>query len=557
MRLKISRLKPIRLHAADRDTNTTMSAKTGEKQRLLIVDDSKVIRVTARKILRDHFDTVEAVDGEKAWEVLSNDEPFALVVSDLTMPHLDGFGLLERIRSSLLPHVREVPVIIITGANDSETVKQRASEAGATDFISKPFDSVLLLARTQAHASAHTSKQSLREETLALEEQVATDTLTSLANESEFMGHGFQQLSYAIRHDTRLSIFRIEVDNYGDLFRQHGESATAAIIKTVARVLESNIRQEDLAARIGTARFALLLPGINSRGVHNLADRICKDISTRTIKHDGIRIEITLSIGVAAPEIRRDTHFDELISMADRNLAGAIANGGNQVAFEGARTDDTASDLDEIETMLAATPADMAEQTVSLEETMRVEDTEIIAAEMSLEPRDGVAGDLPEIECRSDETPASIPSLFASPVPDSNVTTPLDETILSSAAANDFPAQVDEITPEGKTNFIVDADNYEDEEILITAPFDSHSDFNTEFTPAPAVPETANKSEEQTSPPVEIPDTEISGTHETDDVVMPPVEEENEDTGETETRPVRIGLLKRIRSLFSRSEKPE
>ena len=128
----------------DRDTNTIMSAKTGEKQRLLIVDDSKVIRVTARKILRDHFDTVEAVDGENAWEVLSNEEPFSLVVSDLTMPHLDGFGLLERIRTSHLPHVREVPVIIITGANDSETVKKRATEAGATDFIGKPFDSVLL-----------------------------------------------------------------------------------------------------------------------------------------------------------------------------------------------------------------------------------------------------------------------------------------------------------------------------------------------------------------------------------------------------------------------------
>ena len=76
-----------------------MSDESGIKQRILIVDDSKVIRVTARKILRDHFETVEAVDGENAWEILSSEEPFSLVVSDLTMPELDGYGLLERIRS--------------------------------------------------------------------------------------------------------------------------------------------------------------------------------------------------------------------------------------------------------------------------------------------------------------------------------------------------------------------------------------------------------------------------------------------------------------------------
>ena len=97
------------------------------KQRLLIVDDSKVIRVTARKILKDHFETVEAADGEQAWEILTGDEPVSLVVSDLTMPKLDGFGLLGKIRGSHLPHVRDLPVIIITGANDSEATMERAS----------------------------------------------------------------------------------------------------------------------------------------------------------------------------------------------------------------------------------------------------------------------------------------------------------------------------------------------------------------------------------------------------------------------------------------------
>jgi len=159
-----------------------MNNESGKKQRLLIVDDSRVIRVTARKILQNHFDTVEAIDGENAWEILNNIEPFSLVVSDLTMPNLDGFGLLERIRNSHMPQIKDLPVIIITGANDSESTKARATQAGATDFIGKPFDSVHLLARTQAHASAHTATQALTKENFGLESQSLTDPLTGLPN---------------------------------------------------------------------------------------------------------------------------------------------------------------------------------------------------------------------------------------------------------------------------------------------------------------------------------------------------------------------------------------
>ena len=147
-----------------------MSDTPENKQRLLIVDDSKVIRVTARKILQDHFSTVEAVDGNNAWDVLNSEEPFSLIVSDLTMPNLDGFGLLEKIRNSNLPHISNVPVIIITGANDSEPTKQRATDAGATDFIGKPFDAVHLLERAHEHIDTYTTESLPTEATITLED---------------------------------------------------------------------------------------------------------------------------------------------------------------------------------------------------------------------------------------------------------------------------------------------------------------------------------------------------------------------------------------------------
>ena len=305
-----------------------------KKQRLLIVDDSRVIRVTARKILKDHFETVEAADGDEAWEILTNDEPVSLVVSDLTMPNLDGFGLLEKIRGSHLPHVRELPVIIITGANDSESTMERATAAGATDFIGKPFDSVHLLARTQAHASSHEAANMLRQENTVLEEMSSIDQLTGLVNEASFMEHGYQQISYAIRHNSNLSVYRIEIDSFNGLYKAHGQEFTDSVTRAVGEILTAAIRTEDTAARTGAARFSLLLPGMEKSGIRHLAERIKRELGRRTFKSGDTRHPVTLSIGVASPDIRRNTHLEELLLMADQRLGLAIAMGGNQVIYE-------------------------------------------------------------------------------------------------------------------------------------------------------------------------------------------------------------------------------
>ena len=311
-----------------------MNDKSNEKQRLLIVDDSKVIRVTARKILRDHFEIIEAVDGENAWEVLNADEPVSLVVSDLTMPKLDGFGLLKRIRNSQLPHVRGLPVIIITGANDTEATMAQARQDGATDFIGKPFDAVHLLARTQAHANSHAVTNTLMKENTALEERSTTDPLTGLANEAAFMERGYQQLSYAIRHNESLSVFRMEIDHYGAIHQRYGKSFSESIIRTLTNILSTSIRQEDTLARIGPARFALLLPAMDKAGIHNLAERIKNSVNSRVFRSGNDKAAVTISIGVAAPEIRRDMRLDELIADADERLSLAISQGGDQVVHQ-------------------------------------------------------------------------------------------------------------------------------------------------------------------------------------------------------------------------------
>ena len=392
-----------------------------KQQRLLIVDDSKVVRITARKILADHFETVEALDGENAWDILTSEAPFSLVISDLNMPNLDGFGLLERIRHTHLPHISNLPVIIITGANDSEAIKERATEAGATDFIGKPFDSVHLLARAQAHASAHSNAQELKEETIALEETSAIDPLTKIANERTFMERGYQLLAYAVRHNTRLSVFHIEVDNFGDIYKTHGDGVAESIVQTVASTLTTAIRHEDTAARLGTARFSLLLPGLNNNGIHNLADRIRKNISERVLKHGEARIHYSVSIGVAAMEIRRNTRFDDLLTVAGNRLAYAIAHGGDQAVYDG--EDHTAPSAQPDGKMTTADQPEIIDET-----NIQVEAVDIDQQ---------VIPDVPE---QATPAPLYVPDLSQATEPEADIPEPeaheADEIIVITAASN-------------------------------------------------------------------------------------------------------------------------
>lgn len=461
-----------------------MDNKHEEKQRLLIVDDSKVIRVTARKILRDHFATSEAVDGENAWEILTGETPFALVVSDLTMPNLDGFGLLERIRGFHLPQVRELPVIIITGANDTEATRQRAREAGATDFISKPFDAVHLLARAQAHAGSHAAKRRFREEITLLEDQSAVDATTGLANESAFMERGYQLLSYAIRHRSSLALLRIEIDEFGDLYREYGDSLTQAVVQTLAQILAATTRQEDTAARIGPARLALLVPAMDHSGVRKIAERIRHEFSMRTFSTGDKRIQATVSIGVCSPDIRRNTRFEELLSAADRRLAHAIAQGGNRIVRKDA---DTAplTETDHAATMAVPAAGNPAAPTLAMllagDEALEIEEIELTSPAFSF--TQPFAWDAPqETKSPSPAAPEPLIAAFAGTRPEQ---TPRESAPVTRSAGTPPAAGAPEtpVDPPGKAAGAAPGttpDTRREDAIVISAPFSAHSPGKTE-----------------------------------------------------------------------------
>lgn len=154
------------------------TSQVGERSRVLVVDDSAVIRKAISRVLDSDYDLLEANDGEAGWEALKSNQDLGVVISDVQMPKLDGYGMICRIRADSDPKVRDVPVIVITSAEDDIT-RERAYACGANDFILKPIDSDQLLSCIRNHTgeqagTLHVSGDSQLYETVIEEIDVQT-----------------------------------------------------------------------------------------------------------------------------------------------------------------------------------------------------------------------------------------------------------------------------------------------------------------------------------------------------------------------------------------------
>ncbi len=307
-----------------------IAAPAAEKVRVLVADDSRVIRKAISKILSNEFDLVEVGDGEAAWEHLLKDGAVEVLVSDIEMPKLDGYSLICRIRAAEAERVRNIPIIVITGADD-ELTRERAFACGATDFIIKPIDGVQLLARTRAHAKLDQTTRKLEETSTALEEQTAVDPLTQLHSRRYFMQRGVQDIAYAKRHNSDVSIIRIDIDNFRALYKKHGDQVSDQILVWLAKILVASSRTEDTVARTGGGEFAILAPSSGRMEAAVLCERARAAVNAQPFQHETVTIPLTISLGLATLGRDPGETVEELTALAEQRMTLAKAAGGNRL----------------------------------------------------------------------------------------------------------------------------------------------------------------------------------------------------------------------------------
>lgn len=355
----------------------------GARPRVLIADDSRVMRLAVLKILGTDFDVVQAENGAIAWEQLSKDRNIQAVLTDIQMPQMDGYELMCRIRASEDGHIRDLPVMAITGSDD-DTIKQQALACGATDFIIKPLDALQLRARVQAYVQYDQHARVLEDRALSLEEQAITDPQTGLRSRRYLMQRGEQDLAHAQRRGQDLALLRIEIDNFKKIYRAHGDDAVDQLMVWLAKLLFSSARTEDTVSRVSGAEFAVLATNTDLGGAKPLCERILAAVNAQPFVHGVASIPITLSIGLASLGADRCSTIEAMYQLAHRRLCDARLAGGNRVCV--AVTGEVVAQVEEVELapledlpgfeplpVVEATPAEPAVVEPSPIETLSIE----------------------------------------------------------------------------------------------------------------------------------------------------------------------------------------
>ena len=331
------------------DTFTTTQPSAGEKAGekalpyILLVDDSPTIRVSLTRLVRDEYVPLEASNGEEAWELILKDERIEVVISDISMPELDGFGLVERMRSSDITRIQNMPVIMMTGADDTDA-RERAIQVGANDFLAKTSDQVELIARLQAQRKLAQAIRRLEESQRELREQSSNDVLTGLPNRSFFHQVATKQISLMRRQKEYFAVLKIDVDHLEDINVSQGYPAGDYVINKIAGSLADAIRDEDMVGRISGKEFVVGSPYTNRLAAIVLAERLRKAIEALEVNYEGNSIPTTISIGIAL--VPQDgENLDEVLDEAGTRLAIAIEGGRNRFCAADKKSEDSDADV--------------------------------------------------------------------------------------------------------------------------------------------------------------------------------------------------------------------
>lgn len=297
--------------------------------KILIAEDNLSELHLLETLLRKwNYQPVSAVDGNEAWEILNGPDSPRLAVLDWMMPGLEGDEICRRVRKKEENEETYTYLILLTGKKSAASIVT-GLEAGADDFILKPFDQQEMHVRLRAGQRIVESQSRLLTAKQGLWVESRTDSLTGVLNRRAILSLVKRELNRAKRSEKPLSLSLLDIDHFKRLNDTHGHLAGDTILRELVKRVGKVIRSYDGLGRIGGDELLVLFPGTGKEEALAICNRIAEVLVERGVVVKDTAIAFTVSQGLVTTDGRETVKG--LIDLADQALYRAKEKGRNRV----------------------------------------------------------------------------------------------------------------------------------------------------------------------------------------------------------------------------------
>ncbi len=298
--------------------------------KILLAEDDVTSRLMLDGILKKWgFTVILATDGKQAWDVMRSSDAPPIAILDWQMPKMSGLQVCRQLNQIDRP---APPYLIILTARGEKEDIVTGLEAGASDYISKPYDNEELLARIRVGQRMVKLQMELVALNKALLHESSHDPLTGILNRRAIIRTLEKEISRAKRKEKLLSIGLCDIDLFKRINDAHGHHTGDEVLCGFTELVQEELREYDHLGRYGGEEFLIVLPGSEGSQAEGLYERVCRHISNHEIDTSKGGIAITISIGVAT--YTGSESLQQLLSTADTRLYRAKAMGRNRVIYE-------------------------------------------------------------------------------------------------------------------------------------------------------------------------------------------------------------------------------
>jgi len=295
---------------------------------LVIDDDSDQLEILNHALSHHGFEVHTMDTGENCMERILSLYP-DIILLDILLPKINGFEILGLIRKN--PKTRVIPVLLISALTDTDHIIQGLKE-GANDYITKPINTSVLLARMQTHLRITFLVKRQEMQMQILSKMAAIDELTGIYNRRTLFRILDMEIKRSHRYSHDLSLFMMDIDLFKKINDKYGHAVGDQVLVEFAKKANRLLRSNDILCRYGGEEFCTILPETDHESAMIVAKRICHSIHQTKFLKKLHNISLTVSIGTATLCSTDLKSAKQILELADKAMYEAKKQGRNCVA---------------------------------------------------------------------------------------------------------------------------------------------------------------------------------------------------------------------------------